>query len=138
MASSLDAYELEEARNSVAEALRRLDDLVAPAGDSVPAQTPAASSSSRWELIGNWADYPPTLIHRRPAPTYAKALWKMAVKKICRLLRLRQRWSALGRLLQRENCGRLFDMVERVNGVLHHKQQPSSRVPGRQGPHGRS
>ena len=137
---------IEEARNSVAEALRALQDLVShpavaatqamataePTGDRVPVQS--SGSDSRWELIGNWADYPPPTTHRWPAPTYAKALWKMAVKKILRLLRLRTRWADLGRLLQRENCGQIFDRVERVNGRLQHR---SSKGIGRQGPHRR-
>ena len=124
---------IEDARNSVAEALRALQDLAShpaavaaqtasagePTGDRVPVHS--SGSSSRWELVGNWADYPPTTTHRLPAPTYAKALWKMAVKKIVRLLRLRTRWADLGRLLQRENCGQIFDRVERVNGRLQHR-----------------
>ena len=137
---------IEEARNSVAEALRALQDLVShpavaaaqatsavePTGDRVPVQS--SGSDSRWELVGHWADYPPTTTHRWPAPTYAKALWTMAVKKILRLLRLRTRWADLGRLLQRENCGQIFDRVERVNGRLQHR---SPKGAGRQGPRGR-
>ena len=124
---------VEEARNSVAAALRRLDDLVGASPPGKPSSSANAYASSVWELIGREGDGVPTT-HRWPAPTYAKALWKRAVKHISLLLRLRQRWASLGRLLQKENCGQLFDMVERVNGVLQRKRKGNPKGTGRQGP----
>jgi hypothetical protein len=73
---------IEKARNSVAEALRALQDLAShpavaaaqamaaaePNGDRVPVKS--SGSDSRWELVGNWADYPPTTTHSLLASSY--------------------------------------------------------------------
>ena len=122
-----------EVRNQVAEALRRLDELVGASPPGEPSSSATAYASSVWELIGR---VEPMIEHRYPAPTYAKALWKRAVKKISMILRLRQRWSDLGRLLQKENSGKLCDHLERVNGVLRHKIPQPTKGSGRQGPRG--
>ena len=50
--------------------------------------------------------------------TRAKRHWRMVVKEINRLLRLRKRWAALGRFLQGTQIQNLMKGLERKQGKL--------------------
>ena len=52
----------------------------------------------------------------------ARANWKLLVRRVSRLLRLRRRWSALGRFLQQPRVQDLVLGLERRQGQLRRVQ----------------
>jgi hypothetical protein len=65
-----------------------------------------------------------------PASTIrANRFWRLAIRKVITLIRLRQTWASLGRHLQAARTSILFEHLHRVNGHLRHAVQNSSQVP---------
>jgi len=53
-----------------------------------------------------------------PTPTLARIRWRSAVRHVILLIRLRRRWSTIGRHLQLPRIQTLFVGLERIRGRL--------------------
>jgi len=60
--------------------------------------------------------------NRLPASTVrAHRRWRRSIRRIITLLRLRKIWASLGRYLNDQACGRIFDHLQRRNGQIRYR-----------------
>ena len=101
-----------------------------PEGEPVPG--PLAEQALRLALVHR-AQQPdtrdPRTGHTLEQSFAIRVRWRAAVRTIARLLRLRQRWAALGRLLSAVPSD-LWAGLERRGGVLERRQNLGSWLPG--------